>query len=153
MAPAAGTSRGGTARSPRRPRHHPAVPRRGPAELRRVVPPGGRSDRPRQLQHGHGAAVGGGSPEGGGGVSAPERVLPVLRLDLLALPEAVPELRRAVREWLDEPCADVQLCVTELVSNVIRHVGEGAPVRVRVARTGTHIRVEVTDPDPHTLPV
>ncbi|MFE2281384.1 ATP-binding protein [Streptomyces sp. NPDC059454] len=86
-------------------------------------------------------------------MSAPERVLPALRLDLLAFPEAVPELRRAVREWLDEPCADVQLCVTELVSNVIRHVGEGAPVRVRVARTGTHIRVEVTDPDPHTLPV
>lgn len=82
-----------------------------------------------------------------------ERVLPALRLDLLAVPEAVPGLRRAVREWLDEPCADVQLCVTELVSNVIRHVGEGEPVRVRVARPGTHIRVEVTDPDPHTLPV
>lgn len=86
-------------------------------------------------------------------MTALERVLPALQLDLLAVPEAVPGLRRAVREWLDEPCADVQLCVTELVSNVIRHVGEGTPVRVRVARTGTHIRVEVTDPDPHTLPV
>ncbi|MFI5568407.1 ATP-binding protein [Streptomyces sp. NPDC051740] len=86
-------------------------------------------------------------------MTALERVLPALRLDLPAVPEAVPGLRRAAREWLDEPCADVQLCVTELVSNVIRHVGEGTPVRVRVARTGARIRVEVTDPDPHTLPV
>ncbi|MFD7771590.1 ATP-binding protein [Streptomyces sp. NPDC059787] len=64
-----------------------------------------------------------------------------------------PAPARGRSEWLGEPCADVQLCVTELVGNVIRHVGEGNPVRVRVARTGTHIRVEVTDPDPHTLPV
>ena len=76
-----------------------------------------------------------------------------LELDLLALPKAVPELRRTVRQYLDAPCADVQLCVTELVGNVIRHLGEGTPVRVRVARVDGRTRVEVTDPDPRALPV
>jgi anti-sigma regulatory factor (Ser/Thr protein kinase) len=76
-----------------------------------------------------------------------------LQLDLLALPEAVAGLRRTVRQYLGVPCADVQLCVSELVGNVIRHVGEGTPVRVRVARDGGCVRVEVTDPDPRALPV
>ncbi|MGP4044151.1 ATP-binding protein [Streptomyces sp. 2A115] len=78
---------------------------------------------------------------------------PALELDLLALPKAVPDLRRTVRRHLGAPCADVQLCVTELVGNVVRHVGEGTPVRVRVARAGGRIRVEVADPDPRALPV
>ncbi|WP_328829070.1 ATP-binding protein, partial [Streptomyces ureilyticus] len=79
---------------------------------------------------------------------------PALELDLLALPKAVPDLRRTVRRHLGAPCADVQLCVTELVANVVRHVGEGTPVRVRVERTdGGRIRVEVADPEPHSLPV
>ncbi|MFI6401423.1 ATP-binding protein [Streptomyces sp. NPDC050548] len=81
---------------------------------------------------------------------------------LLAVPKAVPELRHAVRGYLggDGPHPEVELCVSELVSNVIRHVGEGTPVRVRVARVGRgglagddRIRVEVTDPDPRALPV
>ncbi|WP_324618058.1 ATP-binding protein [Streptomyces dysideae] len=77
-----------------------------------------------------------------------------LDLGLLAVPEAVPDLRRAVRLHLGAPCADVQLCVTELVANVIRHVGEGTPVRVRVARVGGgRVRVEVGDPDARALPV
>ncbi|MER5210156.1 ATP-binding protein [Streptomyces sp. NPDC002838] len=77
-----------------------------------------------------------------------------LDLDLPATPKAVPDLRRAVRLHLGGPCADVQLCVTELVANVIRHVGEGALVRVRVARVdGGRIRIEVTDPDTRALPV
>ncbi|MEU9290811.1 ATP-binding protein [Streptomyces sp. NPDC048275] len=78
---------------------------------------------------------------------------PHLELDLLAFPKAVPDLRRAVRQHLGAPCADVQLCVTELVANVIRHVGEGAPVRVRVVRVDGRTRVEVADPDPRALPV
>ncbi|MFD4525422.1 ATP-binding protein [Streptomyces sp. NPDC058470] len=79
---------------------------------------------------------------------------PHLELDLLALPKAVPDLRRAVRQHLGAPCADVQICATELVANVIRHIGEGTPVRVRVIRAdGARIRVEVTDPDPRALPV
>ncbi|MFD8817607.1 ATP-binding protein [Streptomyces sp. NPDC059627] len=48
-------------------------------------------------------------------------------------------------------CAEVQLCVTELVTNVIRHLGEGTPVRVRVAQSGGRTRVEVTDRDPRAL--
>ena len=79
-----------------------------------------------------------------------------LELNLLAFAKAVPGLRRTVRRHLGASCADVQLCVTELVGNVVRHVGEGTPVRVRVARTddgGGRIRVEVTDPDPRALPV
>nr|WSY54092.1 ATP-binding protein [Streptomyces sp. NBC_00886] len=76
-----------------------------------------------------------------------------LELDLVALPKAVPELRWTVRQYLGAPCADVQLCVTELVGNVIRHLGEGTPVRVRVARVDGRTRVEVTDPDPRALPV
>lgn len=73
-----------------------------------------------------------------------------LALDLLALPKAVPEVRRAVREYLGRPCPDVQLCVSELLANVIRHVGEGTPVSVRVHGTGGgRVRVEVTDREPH----
>jgi anti-sigma regulatory factor (Ser/Thr protein kinase) len=79
---------------------------------------------------------------------------PQLELHLLALPESVHDLRRTVRQYLDAPCADVQLCVTELVGNVIRHLGEGTPVRVRVVRAdGGRTRVEVADPDPRALPV
>jgi hypothetical protein len=79
---------------------------------------------------------------------------PVVDVDLLAFPEVVPDLRRAVRRHLGVPCADVQLCVTELVTNVIRHVREGAPVRVRVLPTcDGRIRVEVTDPDARAFPV
>lgn len=73
-----------------------------------------------------------------------------LVLELLALPKAVPEVRRTVREHLGIPCPEVQLCVSELLTNVITHVGEGTPVTVRVfrARCGS-TRVEVTDPDTH----
>jgi hypothetical protein len=78
---------------------------------------------------------------------------PRLRLDLLAFPKAIPELRRTGRESLGGTCADVQLCVTELVSNVIRHVGEGTPVTVCVLSADSRTRVEVTDPDPRALPV
>lgn len=75
---------------------------------------------------------------------------PPLVLELLALPKAVPEVRHAVREHLGTPCPDVQLCVSELVTNVIDHVGEGTPVTVRLFRTPDgRPRVEVTDPDPH----
>ena len=78
----------------------------------------------------------------------------LLDLDLLATSEAVPDLRRTLRRCLGGPCADVQLCVTELVGNVIRHVGEGTPVRVRVARAGGgRVRVQVADPDARALPV
>ncbi|WP_171114301.1 ATP-binding protein [Streptomyces sp. Z423-1] len=74
-----------------------------------------------------------------------------LVLELLALPKAVPEARRAVRDHLRAPCPEVQLCVSELLSNVIRHLGEGTPVTVRLHRAPDgRIRLEVTDPDART---
>ncbi|MGF0176851.1 ATP-binding protein [Streptomyces sp. Marseille-Q5077] len=76
-----------------------------------------------------------------------------LEVDLLALPKAVPELRRAVRERFGDFGGEVQLCVTELVGNVVRHVGEGTTVSVCVARAGACIRVEVADPAPCAVPV
>ncbi|WP_309504972.1 ATP-binding protein [Streptomyces sp. KM273126] len=76
-----------------------------------------------------------------------------LEVELLAFPKAVPELRRVVREHLGAPCGDVQLCVSELVGNVIRHVGEGAPLRLRVSREGGLTRVEVADPEQRAQPV
>ncbi|OUD01183.1 ATP-binding protein [Streptomyces swartbergensis] len=73
-----------------------------------------------------------------------------LVLELLALPKAVPEVRHAVREHLGVPCPEVQLCVSELLTNVINHVGEGASVTVRLFHAPDgRIRLEVTDPDPH----
>ncbi|MEU0738324.1 ATP-binding protein [Streptomyces sp. NPDC006134] len=74
-----------------------------------------------------------------------------LRVWLPALPKALAGLRRSVRERFGEPCDDIELCVTELVGDVIRHVGEGTWVRVVRADGGT--RIEVTDPDPRALPV
>lgn len=65
--------------------------------------------------------------------------------ELTAVPEAVPLLRHAVRAHLRRECADVELAVSELLGNVVRHVGPGAPVRLRVSGDGTTTRVEVTD--------
>ncbi|MFF7766318.1 ATP-binding protein [Streptomyces massasporeus] len=59
-------------------------------------------------------------------------------------------MRRALRAH----GIDVQLCASELVTNVIRHVGEGVPVTVRVwPEEGGRVRLGVTDPDPRALPV
>ncbi|WP_435614662.1 ATP-binding protein [Streptomyces coelicoflavus] len=71
-------------------------------------------------------------------------------LSLLATPEAVPEVHRLLHRY-DH---DVRLCVTELLTNVIDHVGAGTPATVRVAVLPTgRTRVEVTDPDPRALPL
>ncbi|MEU5347241.1 ATP-binding protein [Streptomyces sp. NPDC020766] len=73
-----------------------------------------------------------------------------LTLDLLAVPKSVPEVRRAVREHLGVPCPEVQLCVSELLTNVIVHLGEDTPVTVRLAHDDGRTRLEVTDPDPYS---
>ncbi|MDQ8704266.1 ATP-binding protein [Streptomyces sp. LHD-70] len=73
-----------------------------------------------------------------------------LILELPAQAKAVPEVRRAVRRHLGTGSSpEVELCVSELLTNVVQHVGEGAPVTVDVSPT----RVAVSDPDPHGLPV
>ncbi|MFD8223676.1 ATP-binding protein [Streptomyces massasporeus] len=75
---------------------------------------------------------------------------PVMTLELLASPAGVSGVRRALCSY----GTDVQLCASELVTNVIRHVGETVPVTVRVWREeGGRIRLGVSDPDPRALPV
>ncbi|CAL9476436.1 hypothetical protein SUDANB1_02933 [Streptomyces sp. enrichment culture] len=75
---------------------------------------------------------------------------PVVTLELLATPAEVSGVRWALRSY----GIDGQLCASELVTNVIRHVGDGAPVTVRVWREeGGRVRLGVTDPDPRALPV
>ncbi|BCM66497.1 ATP-binding protein [Streptomyces tricolor] len=75
-----------------------------------------------------------------------------LEFELLATPKAAPDLRHHLREH----GFDVRLCATELLTNVIDHLGEGTPVTVRVIGAATRhgrTRIEVTDPDPRALPV
>ncbi|MFF0448175.1 ATP-binding protein [Streptomyces sp. NPDC004609] len=45
-----------------------------------------------------------------------------------------------------------QLCVSELVGNVIRHIGDETPTTLRLAMNNTRLRIEVQDPDPRVLP-
>ncbi|MFD7714291.1 ATP-binding protein [Streptomyces sp. NPDC059814] len=77
-----------------------------------------------------------------------------LTVDLLAVPKAVPEMRAILLEqyWgADSP--DLALCVSELLTNVIVHIGEGTPVTLRVSGTSAgRIRVELSDPAPGVWP-
>ncbi|MFF0157438.1 ATP-binding protein [Streptomyces sp. NPDC005263] len=78
-------------------------------------------------------------------------------LDFTAEPEEVAALRRIMRVhlamWGLHDVTDVaQLCVSELVSNVINHVGIGTPTTLVVAMSGTRLRIEVHDPDTRALP-
>ncbi|MEW2120481.1 ATP-binding protein [Streptomyces sp. NPDC005474] len=78
-------------------------------------------------------------------------------LRFLAQPEEVAGLRRVLRIhlgfWgLDELIDSAQLCVSELVTNVINHVGLGTPTTLAVSMKGTHLRIEVHDPDTRALP-
>ncbi|MFE9765651.1 ATP-binding protein [Streptomyces sp. NPDC005808] len=75
----------------------------------------------------------------------------------LAEPCEVAGLRRMMRLQLElwglhKVSEAAQLCVTELVSNVITHVGTGTPTTLAVSMNGTHLRIEVRDPDTRALP-
>ena len=72
-------------------------------------------------------------------------------LPFLAESEEVGALRRILRTrlglWgLHESIEAAQLCVSELVANVINHVGPGTPTTLVVSMNGTHLRIEVHDP-------
>ncbi|MFJ7296865.1 ATP-binding protein [Streptomyces collinus] len=74
-----------------------------------------------------------------------------------AEPAEVAALRRILRLhlgiWGLQHLVDgAQLCVSELVSNVITHVGPGTPATLSVSMKGTHLRIEVHDPDTRALP-
>ncbi|WP_406115093.1 ATP-binding protein [Streptomyces sp. NBC_01014] len=78
-------------------------------------------------------------------------------LPFLAEPEAVAGLRNVMRLhlglWgLSEQIDVAQLCVSELTANVIKHVGTGTPTTLAVSMNGTHLRIEVHDPDTRALP-
>ncbi|WP_055616701.1 ATP-binding protein [Streptomyces phaeochromogenes] len=78
-------------------------------------------------------------------------------LAFTAEPEEVAALRRIMRlhlgVWgLHDVTDEAQLCVSELVSNVIAHVGLGTPVTLAVSVRGTYLRIEVHDPDTRALP-
>ncbi|MFG2496720.1 ATP-binding protein [Streptomyces sp. NPDC048441] len=78
-------------------------------------------------------------------------------LPFLADPEEVASLRRIVRlhltRWgLPEVVEAAQLCVSELVANVITHVGPQTPTTLGLSMNGTYVRIEVSDPDARALP-
>lgn len=79
------------------------------------------------------------------------------KLPFLAEAEEAAALRRILRihleRWgLHELSEAAQLCVSELVANVIKHVGPGTPSTLAVSMSGTRLRIEVQDPDPRALP-
>ncbi|BCL20730.1 ATP-binding protein [Streptomyces tuirus] len=74
-----------------------------------------------------------------------------------AEPAEVAALRRIMRlhlgVWgLQHLVDEAQLCVSELVSNVITHVGSGTPATLAVSMKSNHLRIEVHDPDTRALP-
>jgi anti-sigma regulatory factor (Ser/Thr protein kinase) len=89
--------------------------------------------------------------------AAPTGPAATAMLRLLAEPRTVGHVRRWVRArlaaWEREYQADDgALCVSELIANVVRHVGPGVPVTVRLTAGDDRTRLEVTDPDPRVLP-
>lgn len=78
-------------------------------------------------------------------------------LAFLAEPEEVAALRRLVRIhlglWgLHELVDAAQLCVSELVSNVITHVGPGTPTTLAVSMKGTACVSRSMTPTPALCP-
>ncbi|MEU0968596.1 ATP-binding protein [Streptomyces sp. NPDC005917] len=79
------------------------------------------------------------------------------RHEFTAHPKEVAQLRRMLRLrlilWgLHDHVDAAQICVSELVTNVIQHVGEGTPTTLRMELNEPHLRLEVEDPDPRALP-
>ncbi|MFJ5773580.1 ATP-binding protein [Streptomyces sp. NPDC093094] len=79
-------------------------------------------------------------------------------LHFRAEPQEVAAVRRVLRlhliTWgLDAIADEAQLCVSELVTNVITHVGPGTPAVLVVSMRGVRLRIEVHDPDTRALPV
>ncbi|MGW2861590.1 ATP-binding protein [Streptomyces sp. NPDC001205] len=78
-------------------------------------------------------------------------------LPFSAEPRELAGLRRVLRLhlsiWgLPEVVEAAQMCVTELVTNVITHVGPGTPATLAVSMSDTRLRIEVCDPNTRVLP-
>ncbi|MEU5586322.1 ATP-binding protein [Streptomyces chrestomyceticus] len=70
--------------------------------------------------------------------------------DFIAKPEVVPHLRRLTRARLAAwGLADLEdraeLCVSELITNVIDHVGSETPITLTVSLSAAQLRIEVRD--------
>ncbi|MEU9649137.1 ATP-binding protein [Streptomyces sp. NPDC048110] len=79
------------------------------------------------------------------------------RLPFLAEADQVRALRRALRIHLEywglrELADAAELCVSELVANVIKHVGPDTPTTLVASLRSSHLRIEVHDPDARALP-
>ncbi|MFG3245094.1 ATP-binding protein [Streptomyces sp. NPDC048187] len=79
------------------------------------------------------------------------------RLPFLATADQVWFLRRALRVHLEywgmrELTDAAEICLSELVTNVIKHVGPETPSTLVASRGGSRLRVEVHDPDASALP-
>ncbi|SCK25951.1 Anti-sigma regulatory factor (Ser/Thr protein kinase) [Streptomyces sp. WMMB 714] len=80
-----------------------------------------------------------------------------LTIPLLAEAEALAPVRHRVGAWfelwgLPEPAGTARLCVSELLTNVIVHVGPGTPVTLHASMAGPRPRLSLTDPLPGPLP-
>ncbi len=79
------------------------------------------------------------------------------QLPFLAEAEEVAGIRNVLRVhlrlWgLSAQTEAAQVCASELVGNVIHHVGAGTPTTLAVSMNGTYLRIEVHDPDIRALP-
>ncbi|MFJ3886223.1 ATP-binding protein [Streptomyces rubrogriseus] len=82
---------------------------------------------------------------------------PSWAVEFAALKEEVAVIRREARAhlgvWgLQDLVDEAQLCVSELVANVITHVGVGTPTKLTVQLNGPFLRIEVHDPEARALP-
>ncbi|MFC4495934.1 ATP-binding protein [Streptomyces ovatisporus] len=80
-----------------------------------------------------------------------------LTIPLLAEPEALAPVRHRVGAWfelwdLPELTETARLCVSELLTNVIVHIGTGTPATFHASMAGPHPRLSLTDPVPGPLP-
>ncbi|MFJ8711737.1 ATP-binding protein [Streptomyces violaceus] len=76
----------------------------------------------------------------------------------MAEPKEIAALRRITRLrlglWgLHGVVDQAQLCVSELASNVVTHVGHGTPATLTLRINGSYLRIEVQDPATRALPV
>ena len=86
------------------------------------------------------------------GIQGPTTAPGVVELELEPEPESAPRARQAfstLRDGIDpDVYSDLELVLTELVTNSVRHGGgpSGGSIRVRAAMRGALLRIEVSDP-------
>ncbi|SCK39176.1 ATP-binding protein [Streptomyces sp. WMMB 322] len=81
-----------------------------------------------------------------------------LTIPLLAEPEALSPVRHRIGAYfelwgLPELAEVARLCVSELLTNAIVHVGPGTPVTLHASMAGPRPRLSLTDPAPGAPPV